>query len=766
MSPAFLFAISCLALVALGHVWTGSIGAGASVFGAALCVCVLPGYFVLDAFAGGRRRSLPERCVFSVGFSLFFVQCICIVALTLHVSLRAMGFVVLLLVAVAAMRRRWSRPEVPTEQVEDLDGTGLPPYALLVWIAAGLVAFGIGNLDSASQFENLIAIGISDALRGALRFQDAYYISGVAPVYPFPGLHYAYALVGDIANTTTMFAFEKMRFLWTVTALATVFVGVRALSGSAGFAYLALLGSSVLALAGPLGSVSGYYWGQLATTSNPNDVEMNVLAPIALSSLFMVLSPAGRGRRELLLLFACIALVLSAIHQRELFQILVYGASGFLMLAITRQYKPLFGLGLAMAIPVCGALAFQAWAGHHGPGVGNLLAEVRVRLLNDLNNIDLFTAFRPYASGVNAYDFSFSRGLNGFMLCLASIVLIRRRASTAVRAGGLAVAAFLFTASFAILAIPVIYVTYDELLNTPVRHVIYVLYCCSWISLGMFLRWIEARWSRKRVIALGVVTAALAAGASHLLARYITSSEPLVLATAVCGLLAAFMPSVRSLQIGEQIDRARRLGVSSVLPSIAAFALLTALPNDALFTNFAKGMAAWTPQAVLREEYRAYLRSRPGSREGECREQTATLFERTIDFATCAPPFAVVESLYAHLPQSSVLLFNPLGDFAPIGLIPVKLATPPNFLYRNWESAFPRIANVIGASVRTHGGMPFFSSRAKPEERFSDARALGATHVLVDPGFRSVALATALSRPDLFRVVMDKSHWVLLAVSQ
>jgi hypothetical protein len=111
--------------------------------------------------------------------------------------------------------------------------------------------------------ENLLNIGIADALRTALRPQDAFYVKDVYPVYPFPGLNYGYALVAELSGLSSVFVFEKMRFLWTLTATAALFVGVRALSGGVSYAYLPLLGGAVLILTGPFGQILEFYWGQL-----------------------------------------------------------------------------------------------------------------------------------------------------------------------------------------------------------------------------------------------------------------------------------------------------------------------------------------------------------------------------------------------------------------------------------------------------------------------------------------------------------------------
>jgi hypothetical protein len=266
--------------------------------------------------------------------------------------------------------------------------------------------------------------------------------------------------------------------------MATVFVGVRALSGVPAYAHLALLGAAILALTGPFGPVPGFSWGQLAASSHPVDVEMNVIVPIALSALFMSLSPFEPAQRDRPLLFVCMALGLSAIHQRELFQLwptlhLLWWcyavasppARSDLRSSRAPAARSSIARGPQPLVPVC-----------------ELFAASKAEFLSRLGKLDIVTAFLPLNYPFH-YDFSFLWGLNGLMLVATGLVLVRLRYSPAVRTCGLAVAGFGIAESFAIVTIPVLLVTYEELFTTPVRH---VLYCCSSIAFAALLSTVVA----------------------------------------------------------------------------------------------------------------------------------------------------------------------------------------------------------------------------------------------------------------------------------
>ena len=82
------------------------------------------------------------------------------------------------------------------------------------------------------------------------------------------------------------------------------------------------------------------------------------------------------------------------------------------------------------------------------------------------------------------YEDSFRWGLNGLMLVIMAFIFLRRPASLPFRASGLAVAGYILAASFAVVAIPLLWATFDELLFVPVRPVIFVMYCCFWTAVG------------------------------------------------------------------------------------------------------------------------------------------------------------------------------------------------------------------------------------------------------------------------------------------
>jgi hypothetical protein len=67
-------------------------------------------------------------------------------------------------------------------------------------------------------------------------------------------------------------------------------------------------------------------------------------------------------------------------------------------------------------------------------------------------------------------------------------------------------------------------------------------------------------------------------------------------------------------------------------------------------------------------------------------------------------------------------------------------------------------------TLERFGGMPFFAPEETPEQRYADARALGATLVLADPATHDLAMNAVRARPDLFRILLDQSEWLLLGL--
>jgi hypothetical protein len=627
------------------------------------------------------------------------------------------------------------------------------------------LAYLIGHNDIDEQRENLFAIGIADALLTARGPREAYFVSGTLPVYPFPGIHYAYALIADLAGTSTIFVFDKMRFFWSLTSLAAVFVGVRALSGSKNIAYLGLLGSSVLVITGQFGAIPGFYWGQLAPTSHPGDVAMNVFVPTALASLLQWLSARDGARWEFLLLFTSATLVLSAVHQRELFQLLVYASCGLLLL---RKRGQLIALGSSVLLLALAGLGAQWWSVRYAPGLSELIATAKTELWNDFWQLNLSTMFRPFERRVTNYEAALGWGLNGLMLAVAAVVFIVRRGSLPVRVSGLAMAGFLAVASFAMLSIPVLWLSYDELLFTPLRHVIFILYCCFWTAVGLLAGKIAGLTGTAKSIAAAVVLGLILAAAAVLFNNRLIPAQVIMLATAAAGLFASIYPCRYPCRHQVTPSNWKPARVLPSLVLIVTFASLTAVHSHSFATRLFNRPVALTAEAALSNLYANYLTGVSMGSAGGCQVRQATLLERKLTFQACTPSSEIVQWLYTRLPKHGILLVNPVGDFLAVGLLPQRLAAPvrPDLYFRNWQVAFPQFRNILQENLDSHGGIAFFASEKTPEQRYQDALALSATHVLVEPPAREAVLRVVSARPDLFRVLMDRSQWMLLVLNR
>lgn len=774
-----IWAAVALAMVGLGHGSANPLGATIGLVGASLCVFVLPGYFVVDQLTSAQNAPAPERWMLSSGFSLLIVACLCTFALTTHIPIR---FVAAALPAAVAASGAMEAIRVrPARKPVDSSPCFLRWAAIAAWSFCVAVAYFVGHADVAAPLvENLQAIAIVDALRSALSPEQAYYIHDVPPVYPFPAIHYGYALVASIADTSALFVFDKMRLIWTATALSALFTGVRALSRRVDYAYFALFGGSILVLAGPQAAVSVFYWGQLAATSHWADVAMNVIAPIALASLLLWLSPDGRSRPHLLILFSCMGIVLAEVHQRELVEILVFLAGAIVVVVLNRDRRSAFLLIAAATLPVAAAGLYLKWATLSGPGIAALAADWRQMLLSDFIHLDWITAFQVYSKRVLLYEFSMLYGLNGLMLLIAVVVMFLCRDGLAVRTVGLAIAAFLLAESFAVISIPVLYATYDELLFTPICRIIFPLYCLFWIGIAMIAEMTAALAQKLRqqmqivgMIPLGIAASLALAATAHVLggpnhpepvdAHLSVLAKSLAILCAVSGLTVAFWPHRSEPGAGRKPTLVFAAGLAVLLPLAAI-----EYSSTSFLGVLKRRDGSASPTGVITLVYQHYLAAYPAS-PTQCIDETTDVLGYKVPDSFCMPPLSVIQSVNRRgLPSSSVLLVDPLGSFSPMGFLPVQLAGPMvrgiADDYRNWSVAFPKFRDVVARALEVHNGMPFFSPDEDADERFTDARSLGATHVLASPPERERIMAAIGARPDLFKLLLDESGWVLLEI--
>ena len=66
--------------------------------------------------------------------------------------------------------------------------------------------------------------------------------------------------------------------------------------------------------------------------------------------------------------------------------------------------------------------------------------------------------------------------------------------------------------------------------------------------------------------------------------------------------------------------------------------------------------------------------------------------------------------------------------------------------------------------MRTHGLQPFFNAVETPVEREAFVKALGVTHVLVDPAYYDEMHAVLDEFPDQFAMRYDRAGWAVYEV--
>ena len=380
---------------------------------------------------------------------------------------------------------------------------------------------------------------------------------------------------------------------------------------------------------------------------------------------------------------------------------------------------------------------------------------------------------------MSSYDFSLLYGLNGVMLLTAALVLVLRRNNVAVRAAGVGIAGFLLAASFAIIAIPLLIATYDELLYTPICRVTFVLYCLFWMGIAMLAERIilisQKPWCRSPPAGFLVTTGLGGFACLALIGAERSASRP-GKPGPECDRLPAGVtgPSLRLIRSGCGAVAASADGEQAFSNRLLAFGHGRRISTRHRDTA-ASHLVSWRPMAWRRVSYPAgamasfyehYLIVFPAG-PGECVDEITRFLDHELSEKTCMPPLGVIEAAAAFLPTSSIVMSDPLGAFSPMGFVPARLAAPfqPDLYFRNWETAFPRFRDLAYQTLMTYGGVPFFAAGETPEQRYADARALNATDVLVSPPEREAAILAAAARPDLFKLLLDRSGWVLLGVT-
>jgi hypothetical protein len=134
---------------------------------------------------------------------------------------------------------------------------------------------------------------------------------------------------------------------------------------------------------------------------------------------------------------------------------------------------------------------------------------------------------------------------------------------------------------------------------------------------------------------------------------------------------------------------------------------------------------------------------------------------------SCAPPYVLMQWMEANVPVDAVLAVNRWNHHLPSMFMPQQVVAYPGFepSFVNEERLFEGYYRFYHRSMRTFGVQPFFNAVESDAERFAFIRALGVTHVLVDPASYNEMRGVLSLRPDVFDLKYADGRWAVYSVT-
>lgn len=801
---AAIFGIGCLALHA---VRPDTSWAAVLRFFVPLAVTgVLPGLIALVWARPASNLPLFDAVAVSGGLSLGLAQLLVFLAVSFGIEGKAWGYVFPLAVAgIPGILFFLHADRLPLTIVVR------PLNAILLAALAALMAilYTGGNFSVVSWInEDHMHLGIIRRLieEHSPAPDNIHFVKGITYTYPFPGIHYFYALTSVVAHLDPVFVYDKMGAYWSLMALLALFAFTRTVFRSQRVAMTMLALALGFVLLGPFASVPGFYWGQLSPMPHVSDVAMNVVLPLQLLFVIrFIVVPKGPAARFYLAAAILMTTMVSAVHVREFIQYVVYMILGTAVLVVAghpKWHRAVAMLGVSIMI----FAGYYVWHRINVPNVTSLISqghEVFVAHVASLTFSEFFAPLRPYASGIRQTMY---HGLGGLMLVTAPVAAVVFRRRPFVWMMMLSIFLYLAIIRIGILAIPYVYFTFDEILSSTMRNIVFFGY----VLLGGGVYWLV--WRVDRLVAgdpvwswvltatcVGLLVGMLAwlserAGTSNdtladlgLLVLLVAAGLGIVTMCVLDakGTLSPPFKRIRTFIYGEgprlpgTIFRRRWVvvAVGLVLPA----AVFTAKPHESPIHKALREPTPLVAGDVIGQYYPRFAQPVLGARadgiesKSICRRAPATEpsdknFHVPGDGAGlvlwCVPSAGLVRWLLEHVGPDAIMMINPANAYQAIPFFPGRLVVPsPLKTLRGWADVLPEVRRAVAGARDRHGGMPIFNGVESAESKFATLNRLSATHLLVDPMYYDPVMNAVRKRPDLFRVVYEESDWAIVALT-
>jgi hypothetical protein len=716
------------------------------IAGAGVLITVVPGSLAVLAWQPRRDFTLLELLGVGFAVSLVVVQLLTIAAVmyswSVDVSLALLGAWTAGH-AVAAFRRRGDETRIVVPGGE-------------VALACAVLLLGAALYVAGSPFDTTEPrVHISLVRRLVHLAAPTPYTLYVAPevvyTYPFPGTHYLLALMSRAGSIDPFFLYYKTRAIWGIAAVTVLYGCVRALFGNPRLALASGFVAVALVANGAFGAVQNFSWAQLAPLSHASDVAMGVLLPALLLVSFTALQASDRRERRFFLAVVLgLALMLVMVHPREIVQFLVY-LTAFAAVAVWMpEWRGVARRAAALVIATLAVLVvYRFWQQSVVPGVDALVESERsglAEIFRDASAADLVGFPLPLLRNYLVAFEPVFHGWNPVVLLASPVALfvLRRHALALFLAA--AIVCYLLIIRLPILAIPYAYLTYFEILYTPIRNVIFFIHVLA----GVCLYLVAARVSRYRTAAavglavgIGSVVAVLIGQLGPYLAE-----EPERADWVFVPVLAAYAGLAwqawarRRAPIDEAwIDmpppRWRLAMVALCIPLIGA----TELPASTL------RHVSWTASPATPA---ALLASLP------------CLGEQHF----CAPPRALIRFAQENVPVSSVFAVDVSDEYQPSLFMPQQMVAWPGTAEGLLPRVlFPRYFERYDRARAAYDDQPFFNTHEPRTERLAFVRDLGVTHVMVNPRMHALMREVLAGDPEVFTPLYDDGQWALYEVA-
>ena len=479
---------------------------------ATLAVGVVPGLLLTLLWRPRLQLTMLEAIGFGIAVSVGLIQLLTVLAISVHVG--TVVTLAILVVGSAAMAAGvlWRRSSVIVVSPDDL-------IVLSLLLLLGVFLYDLGS--PVDWFEDQVHVAIVRRLSAleSPRLDNVYFAPGIVYTYPFPGTHYFMALIARLGDLDPLFVYHKLRFFWGPAALVMLNLAARAVFGSRAIASAVVMTAIAFVFNGTFAMVPGFPsgWGQLIPYSHASDVAMTVLLPALLVVAFeYLLAGSARERSFFLAATAVLVLMLTIVHIREVVQFAAY-LGCFLAVTLAsrglREYARRTAALLVLSLVI--AIAYLGWQAGTVTLVSDIVGDQRARLVTIAATSSLWSLVSTPAP-VLLGEFLLSAdqlfvGLTPLVLFAGPAVMLLFPRQPLVWLISSSTIVYLAVMTVPLLAVPYIYVTYFEILYTPVRNVIFFAYLFAGAAIyAMVVALARVDRTRLSLLVAGAFTGAVA----------------------------------------------------------------------------------------------------------------------------------------------------------------------------------------------------------------------------------------------------------------